>query len=232
MAKRRRDQEAHLTRPLPEGEFLGQHVDQRPVSVDDALGAAGRAPGVPDVADVVRVRLNRQFASVFQLRGGEKVDAEPRRTERQQSIEGAASGQPGRALTEARRIDNKRADPSVVEDEDVVVFRPERMQRRIPQAEYLRRLGDGDDVGCVARQQRDGVTAPQAARLQGASHLVRPLSQVCVSPTDIRTHDGGSIRPALHGEPREAGDSRPLERRFGHDPLNCPDSEPIPRCYR
>ena len=101
------------------------------------------------------------------------------------------------AFGELRPLDDQRIDLGVVDNEGVVVFRRERMQRRVSQPHHGGGGDHGPGLDAVRRQQRHPVALPETEGPEKGDNAAGRLPEFAIGPTCLIIGDGRPMAKRL-----------------------------------
>jgi hypothetical protein len=214
MGDRRRREIADVLRPLPVGEDDRRHVDHAAMRNHHALRAPGRAAGIGEPADRLRVGFVHKRRGFDGFHLGDEVAAAFHRPERQQMFEARRPTLDGATPRgKLRAFHDQGGGLGVVDDEGLVVFGREWMQRRIAQPHRRRGGHHRPGFDPVRRQERDPVAFLKAQRPEEDDKASRRLPEFAIGPTGLIVGDGGAIGKARNRRDQHRSDRAAFVQR-------------------
>ena len=199
MGDRCHRQKAHILRPVPFGELGHHHRDLHTMGVHHALGAAGRAAGVDQDAQIVSLRVRDQRLRREGLACRENVLVVGPRAQTKDLLQaGHACFQGRTARGKGDRIDKEGLDARILEQIGMVVLGGERMHPGHAHAHQERSGGHHEGLRAVRRDRSHRIARFVPAGFERLDEAAQPVAKLAIGDAFIIEHEDRAIAAALN----------------------------------
>ena len=196
---RRHRQEAHILRPVPFGQLGHHHRDLHAMGMHHAFGAAGRAAGVDQDAQIVGLCERDQRLRCEGLACGEDVLVVGPGAQAKDLLQAGYACFQGRAArSKGDRIDEEGLDARILEQVGMVVLGGERMHPGHAHAHQERSGGDHEGFRPVRRDRRHRIATFEPAGFKRLNEAAEPVAKLAIADLLIIEHEKRAIAAALN----------------------------------